>query len=79
MKNVWDEAPERKTLSYAMLPDGWRGRFVFWRKQRQMAADLEALTVAEFQGLQRAIREKYHATKSTSLLRASTNASTTSV
>jgi len=49
----------RWTVSYAMLPNNWRGQLLFWRRRKQLERDLADLCRDEFKSLQAAARVRY--------------------
>ena len=50
----------RWTLSYAMLPNGWYGKFMIWRHRHQMEQDLRSLHALEFDSLGNDIRSRFY-------------------
>ena len=49
----------RWTFSYAMLPNNWRGKLLFWRQRKQLERDIADLCRDEFKSLQAAARVRY--------------------
>lgn len=63
-KNISDDVSAdvgcRWTLTYAMVPDGWYGRYLFWRiGKKRLARDLSQAACREFHDLHTHVRSRH--------------------